>query len=232
VAYGPGQAYPPQPALPSLPAGTGPEGGWLGGMGPASMGPMVSPSWLAATADRERTVGVLRAGFVEGRLSQDELDDRIARAYSARTYADLWSLTTDLPAGALPYPQAHLYLQAQPYPQAQAHPQALPYPPGAMFPPGYEPGPDPVVPPAAAARSRQSGAALLILAMVIFTLAALITAIVTAHAQTGMLTPAQPPVMNTVPYQRPVVLLPEVSQSIPAEPRQVIAVPGGPRAKA
>jgi hypothetical protein len=29
-----------------------------------------------------------------------------------------------------------------------------------------------------------------------------------------------------------VVLLPEVSQSIPAEPRQVIAVPGGPRAKA
>ena len=220
MAYGPGQAYPPQPALPSLPAGTGPEGGWGGGMGPASMGPMVSPSWLAATADRERTVGVLRAGFVEGRLSQDELDDRIAQAYAARTYAELWSLTADLPTGALPYPQA------QGYPPAQA------YPPGAMFPAGYEPGPDPAVPPEAAASSWQSGAALLILAMVIFTLAALITAIVTAHAQTGMLTPAQQPVMNAVPYQRPVVLLPEVRQAGTSEPRQVITIPGGPRAKA
>jgi len=220
VAYGPGQAYPPQPALPSLPAGTGPEGGWGGGMGPASMGPVVSPSWLAATADRERTVGVLRAGFVEGRLSQDELDDRIAQAYAARTYAELWSLTADLPTGALPYPQA------QGYPPAQA------YPPGAMFPAGYEPGPDPAVPPEAAASSWQSGAALLILAMVIFTLAALITAIVTAHAQTGMLTPARQPVMNAVPYQRPVVLLPEVRQAGTSEPRQVITIPGGPRAKA
>ena len=220
MAYGPGQAYPPQPALPSLPAGTGPEGGWGGGMGPASMGPVVSPSWLAATADRERTVGVLRAGFVEGRLSQDELDDRIAQAYAARTYAELWSLTADLPTGALPYPQA------QGYPPAQA------YPPGAMFPAGYEPGPDPAVPPEAAASSWQSGAALLILAMVIFTLAALITAIVTAHAQTGMLTPAQQPGMNAVPYQGPTVLLPEVMQAGSGEPRQVIASPGGPRAKA
>jgi hypothetical protein len=226
VAYGPGQAYPPHPGLPSLHAGPGPEGGWLGGMGPASMGPMVSPSWLAATADRERAVGVLRAGFVEGRLSQDELDDRIAQAYAARTYADLWSVTADLPAGALPYPQAPAYQQGQPYQQA------LPFPPGAMFPPGYEPGPDPAVPPEAAASSWQSGAALLILAMVIFTLAALITAIVTAHAQTGMLTPGQQPGMNTVPYQHSVVLLPEVRQSGPAEPRQVIAVPGGPKAKA
>lgn len=225
MAYGPGQAYPPHPALPSLPAGRGPEGGWLGGMGPASMGPMVSPSWLAATADRERAVGVLRAGFVEGRLSQDELDDRIAQAYAARTYADLWSVTADLPAGALPYPQAPAYQQGQPYQQV------MPFPPGAMFPPGYEPGPDPAVPPEAAASSWQSGAALLILAMVIFTLAALITAIVTAHAQTGMLTPAQQPGMNAAPYQHSVVLLPEVRQSIP-EPRQVVAVPGGPKAKA
>jgi hypothetical protein len=129
VAYGPGQAYPPQPAPPSLPAGSGPGGGWLGGMGPASMGPMVNPSWLAATADRERTVGVLRAGFVEGRLSSGELDQRIGQAYAARTYADLWSLTADLPTGALPYPQPL-------FPQAPSYPQALPYPPGAMFAPG------------------------------------------------------------------------------------------------
>jgi hypothetical protein len=65
-------------------------------------GPLVNPSWLAATADRERTVGTIRAGFAEGRLSQDELDERITRAYAARTYADLWALTADLPIG--PYP--------------------------------------------------------------------------------------------------------------------------------
>ena len=50
-------------------------------------------------------MGVLRAGFTEGRLTQDELDDRVARAYAARTYGQLWELTSDLPAGALPYPQ-------------------------------------------------------------------------------------------------------------------------------
>ena len=90
MAYGPGQAYSPQPARP------GPTQ-----LGPAGAGPMVNPSWLAATADRERTVGTLRAGFAEGRLSQDELDERIAQAYAARTYADLWALTADLPIGRM-----------------------------------------------------------------------------------------------------------------------------------
>ena len=74
----------------------------------------MNPAWLAGSADRERTVGVLRAGFTEGRLTQDELDDRVARAYAARTYGDLWALTADLPAGPLPYPPA----ARLPYPQA------------------------------------------------------------------------------------------------------------------
>ena len=51
-------------------------------------------------------MGVLRAGFAEGRLSQDELDERVAQVYAARTYADLWALTADLPAGPLPLPFA------------------------------------------------------------------------------------------------------------------------------
>ena len=67
-------------------------------------GGRVNPAWLASTADRERTVGVLRAGFTEGRLTQDELDDRLALAYAARTYGHLWALTADLPTGVLPYP--------------------------------------------------------------------------------------------------------------------------------
>jgi hypothetical protein len=130
----------------------------------------VNPSWLAATADRERTVGVIRAGFAEGRVSQDELDDRVAQAYAARTYAELWALTADLPAGPLPLPAF------SPYPQ------------------GTVARTD-----AAAATSWQSAAALLITALVIFTLAALVTAIITAHA-------GQPVVIS--PYQQPGIIAP------------------------
>ncbi|HSX98402.1 MAG TPA: DUF1707 domain-containing protein, partial [Streptomyces sp.] len=39
-----------------------------------------SPSLLAAHADRERAVDVLRAGFGEGRLQQDEYERRVERA--------------------------------------------------------------------------------------------------------------------------------------------------------
>ena len=143
MAFGPGQAYPPYPAAPALPVSAL----------PVSTG--MNPAWLAGSADRERTVGVLRAGFTEGRLTQDELDDRVARAYAARTYGDLLALTADLPAGPLPYPPG------LPYPQAS-----------------------PVVPRGAEEVSTwHSAAALIITALVIFTLAALVTAIATAHAQ-------------------------------------------------
>ncbi len=59
-------------------------------------------SMRASSADRERAVDVLKAGFAEGRLTQDEYNDRMGRAYAARTYGDLAALTADLPAGALP----------------------------------------------------------------------------------------------------------------------------------
>ena len=59
-------------------------------------------SMRASSADRERAVDVLKAGFAEGRLTQDEYNDRMGRAYAARTYGDLATLTADLPAGALP----------------------------------------------------------------------------------------------------------------------------------
>jgi len=141
VAYGPAQAFPPQPPVP--------EG--FGGIGGGVSG--VNPAWLAANADRERAVGVLRAGFTEGRLTQDELDERVAQAYAARTYGQLWALTADLPAGALPYPQ---------------------------FPHGH----GVLVPQEAAPPSHwKPAAALIITALVIFTLAALITAVITAHTQ-------------------------------------------------
>jgi hypothetical protein len=59
-------------------------------------------SMRAATADRERAVDVLKAGFAEGRLTQEEYNDRMGRAYAARTYGELAALTADLPAGPLP----------------------------------------------------------------------------------------------------------------------------------
>ena len=56
----------------------------------------------AASADRERAVDVLKAGFTEGRLTQDEYNERISQAYAAKTYGELAAITADLPAGALP----------------------------------------------------------------------------------------------------------------------------------
>jgi hypothetical protein len=62
----------------------------------------MNPAMRAASADRERAVDVLKAGFTEGRLTQDEYNDRMGRAYAARTYGELTALTADLPAGAIP----------------------------------------------------------------------------------------------------------------------------------
>src|SRR5687768_2666608 len=58
----------------------------------------------ASDADRERVVAALRDHFGAGRLSDDELDDRISSAYRAKTLADLDGLMLDLPSpgSALP----------------------------------------------------------------------------------------------------------------------------------
>ena len=68
----------------------------------ARMNPAMNPAMRAASADRERAVDVLKAGFAEGRLTQDEYNERMNRAYAARTYAELAAITADLPAGAIP----------------------------------------------------------------------------------------------------------------------------------
>jgi uncharacterized membrane protein len=60
------------------------------------------PAMRASSADRERAVDVLKAGFAEGRLTQDEYNERMSQAYEARTYADLAALTVDLPVGPVP----------------------------------------------------------------------------------------------------------------------------------
>jgi hypothetical protein len=62
----------------------------------------MNASMRAASADRERAVDVLKAGFTEGRLTQEEYNERMSLAYAARTYGELAALTADLPAGAMP----------------------------------------------------------------------------------------------------------------------------------
>jgi len=70
---------------------TGP--GDQGAVGPSARGRL-----RASHADREQAIGTLKAAFVQGRLTKDELDARVGRALASRTYADLTALTADLPA--------------------------------------------------------------------------------------------------------------------------------------
>ncbi len=51
----------------------------------------------AADADRDRVAEILGAAYSEGRLSKNEYDTRLEAALSARTYAELDRVVTDLP---------------------------------------------------------------------------------------------------------------------------------------
>lgn len=48
-------------------------------------------------ADRERITARLREHFAEGRLTPDELDERVSAALNAKTFGDLRPLMADLP---------------------------------------------------------------------------------------------------------------------------------------
>lgn len=54
----------------------------------------------ASDADRDKVANVLREQLAEGRLTLDELEQRLQLAYGARTLADLEPLTRDLPVPA------------------------------------------------------------------------------------------------------------------------------------
>jgi hypothetical protein len=53
----------------------------------------------ASYADREQMIDVLKAAFVQGRLTKDEFDARIGQTLGARTYAELAAVTVGIPAG-------------------------------------------------------------------------------------------------------------------------------------
>ena len=58
----------------------------------------------ASHADRERVVDFLKAAFVQGRLTKEELEERAGQALGSRTYAELAGLTADLPGGPMTAP--------------------------------------------------------------------------------------------------------------------------------
>jgi len=53
----------------------------------------------ASQADREQVIDALKAAFVQGRLTKDEFDARIGQTFASRTYAELATVTADIPAG-------------------------------------------------------------------------------------------------------------------------------------
>ena len=58
----------------------------------------------AADVDRDRVAGILGTAYSEGRLSREEYDARLESALSARTYADLDHVVTDLPVAKVTVP--------------------------------------------------------------------------------------------------------------------------------
>jgi hypothetical protein len=50
-------------------------------------------------ADREHVIDTLKAAFAQGRLARDEFDVRIGQTLTARTGAELATVTADIPAG-------------------------------------------------------------------------------------------------------------------------------------
>lgn len=53
----------------------------------------------ASHADRDQVIGMLKAAFVQGRLTKDEFDARIGQAFASRTYVELAVITADIPFG-------------------------------------------------------------------------------------------------------------------------------------
>lgn len=67
----------------------------------------VQPSQLRAShEDRDAVIEALRVAAGDGRLTAEELDERLETAFTARTYGELATLTADLPTAVRPAPSA------------------------------------------------------------------------------------------------------------------------------
>jgi uncharacterized protein DUF1707 len=140
----------------------------------------ITGAMLTSSAERDRAVDVLRAGFVEGRLTQGEFTERVAQVHVSRTYDQLSELISDLPAGPTAIGCA-----------AEDLPADLPECHESMW-------------------RGASPAGLTLTSLIIFTLAALVTALALfLHAHPVQLAPSGggqlPPHANLMPYIHPVL---------------------------
>ena len=63
---------------------------------PSDVGPIAGGGMRASDRDRELVADVLNTAFADGRLTSEELDERLHQALAARTFDDLTPLTRDL----------------------------------------------------------------------------------------------------------------------------------------
>jgi hypothetical protein len=56
----------------------------------------------ASDADRERVAQVLHGALAEGRITMEELEERLTTVYAAKTLTDLVPVTVDLPVSSTP----------------------------------------------------------------------------------------------------------------------------------
>jgi hypothetical protein len=81
-----------------------------------------SPGYRASDADREAAAERIRIASVEGRIDSEELEQRLAAAYGARTVAELDQLVRDVLPPPPPAPPPAPYPGYQPVPYAQPLP--------------------------------------------------------------------------------------------------------------
>jgi len=77
------------------------------------------PTLRASDAEREHHAELLREHAAQGRLTVDELDERLDRVYAARTLGELVPIVSDLPAPEPP--------RAPPRRRSQRRPDLVPF---------------------------------------------------------------------------------------------------------
>jgi hypothetical protein len=97
------------------------------GSGPLFGAPSSDQQMRVSDAERQAVADQLATHFADGRLDQAEFDERVARAMSAKTRADLNGLFADLPEPATRGPQGSQNPQDMPSarPHRHGHPVLL-----------------------------------------------------------------------------------------------------------
>ena len=94
---------------------------WTRGFSPLFGGPYADQNMRVSDAERQEVADRLAEHHVAGRLDQAEFDERVGRAMSAKTRADLNGLFDDLPETGAPAASG----SPHPHPRRRGHPVLL-----------------------------------------------------------------------------------------------------------